>query len=436
MEVSTQIDGFSFKSKSNEARVFFRERPEIQMASAGHYHNCALLAHGEVQCWGLNSSGQLGLGHRDNVEDGTVASIDLGQGLTATALAVGGYHSCALLNNGGVKCWGSNAWGQLGLGHKNALGDNPGEMGEALPQVDLGTNLTAKAIGGGMYHTCAILSNDNMKCWGNNDYGQLGRSHTRHLGDGPGEMGDHLSRVKLGRDTNNVPLTAKDMDLGVGSTCAIVNNDQLKCWGKNFYGLLGLGHRHSVGVRSGQMGRQLSAVDLGSEEGVPLTAKSVSVGRGHICAILSNDQLKCWGRNHYTSREQERTNFGLGDAPGEMGNHLPVVRLGRGLTAKSVTLGWDASTACVILSNDQLKCWGRNSYGQLGRGHSDSMRGDAIENLSGIDLGVTSTGVIVGGDHACSLSNNGVLKCWGRNHDGQLGRSTNVGNPNVGDEAW
>ncbi|KAG2433214.1 hypothetical protein HYH02_012755 [Chlamydomonas schloesseri] len=172
--------------------------------SAGYEYTCALLDNGSVKCWGWNDDGQLGLGDTSYRGDGpgemgdTLPAVALGTGRTATAISAGGLHTCALLDNGSVKCWGWNDAGQLGLGDTSHRGDGPGEMGNRLPAVELGTGRTATAISAGGLHTCALLDNGSVKCWGWNDYGQLGLGDTSWRGDGPGEMGNRLPAVSLG----------------------------------------------------------------------------------------------------------------------------------------------------------------------------------------------------------------------------------------------
>jgi len=124
--------------------------------------------------------------------------VDLGSGRTAKAISLGGFSTCAILDNNSVKCWGDNYFGQLGLGDTDARGDGTNEMGDTLPAVDLGTGRTATAIQSGAYHTCAILDNGSVKCWGNNDSGQLGQGDTENRGDGANEMGTNLLAVQLG----------------------------------------------------------------------------------------------------------------------------------------------------------------------------------------------------------------------------------------------
>jgi len=117
-----------------------------------------------------------------------IPTVNLGTGRTATAIATGQYHSCALLDNASVKCWGRNSFGQLGIDNNTQMGDNTGEMA-LIPTVNLGTGRTATAIAAGYFHTCALLDNASVKCWGINNYGQLGIDNNTTMGDNSSEMG-------------------------------------------------------------------------------------------------------------------------------------------------------------------------------------------------------------------------------------------------------
>ena len=185
---------------------------------AGGYHTCALLSAG-VACWGANERGQLGLGDTrargdDAGEMGTALPlVPLGTRPTV-ALALGDAHSCALDADGAVRCWGDNTFGQLGLGDRASRGDGPGEMGAALPTVDLPG--PAQAIAAGGHHTCALLTDASVRCWGANDAGQLGLGDRASRGDGPGEMGAALPAVDL-------PGRVQQLQAGGRHTCALLS---------------------------------------------------------------------------------------------------------------------------------------------------------------------------------------------------------------------
>ncbi|MCE9673977.1 Ig-like domain-containing protein [Myxococcus stipitatus] len=335
----------------------------------GGRFTCALLESGSVKCWGLNEYGQLGLGDTVNRGDGpgemddALPVVDLGTGRTARALAVGLEHTCAILDNGLVKCWGRNAGGGLGLGDVEPRGDNPGEMGDALPPVNLGTGRTAKALAVGGRHTCALLDDDSVKCWGDNAWGQLGLGDMAPRGDGPGEMGDALSPVKLGTGRTAKALATREL-----STCALLDDGSVKCWGINQYGALGLGDRATRGDEPGEMGDALPRVNLGTGR----TARALAVGNNNACVLLDDGSVKCWGRGSLGQ-------LGLGDGeprgaePGEMGDALPRVNLGTGRAVTSLSAG--SLHMCATFDEGSVKCWGANFSGQLGLGDSEH-RGD------------------------------------------------------------
>jgi alpha-tubulin suppressor-like RCC1 family protein len=190
--------------------------------------------------------------------------VDLGTGKTAVAVAAGYTYTCALLNDATIKCWGGG--GELGLGDSRNRGDQPGEMGDHLPAVDLGTNETALGVSAGYGNACALLPGGRVKCWGLNYDGQLGLGDTTTRGDAPGQMGDSLPAVNLGSCWTT---TAVSLGTGAGDgevhACALLNDGTVKCWGAaSELGLGDLFNPHGSGP--GQMGDNLPAVKLFSSE--------------------------------------------------------------------------------------------------------------------------------------------------------------------------
>ncbi len=393
---------------------------------AGADHTCALLMDGRVKCWGRNQSGQLGLGDTHArggppLQMGDALSfVDLGSsGQRATQLAAGRNHTCALLTDGQVKCWGDNYGGQLGLGDTGSRGDQPGEMGDALPRIDLGkSGERVVQLAAGWLNTCALLESGRIKCWGYGGSGQLGAGDTNSRGDGPNEMGDAVPYVDLGSSG----LHATQLAGGEVHMCALLDGGQIKCWGYNGDGQLGLGDTNWRGDGSDEMGDALASVDLGS---TAAPAIRVVAGERHTCALLEAGQVKCWG---YAASGQ----IGLGDTisrgddPGEMGDALPAVELGAaGGGATQLTAGW--SHTCALLASGDVKCWGYDIYGQLGLG-GRSTRGDGPsemgEALPVIDWGTATprpTQLDAGASHTCALTEDGQIKCWGNAAYGQLG---------------
>eukprot|EP01083_Nonionella_stella_P055281 145871_1 len=179
---------------------------DVAQITAGAYHTCALSTSGGVKCFGWNLYGQLGLGDRNNRGDGAnemgdaLLEVDFGSGFDVAQITAGAYHTCALSTSGGVKCFGANDSGRLGLGDTNTRGDEANEMGDALLEVDLGSGFDVAHITAGWGHTCALSTSGGVKCFGGwNAYGQLGLGDRTNRGDDANEMGDALFRNDFGQ---------------------------------------------------------------------------------------------------------------------------------------------------------------------------------------------------------------------------------------------
>ncbi|MBJ29671.1 MAG: hypothetical protein CMB61_06435 [Euryarchaeota archaeon] len=427
---------------------------EVSLSEIGKF-GCARSSQGHVKCWGYNGYGQLGHGNASTASDGEnemgedLAFVPLGANRTATSLSVGENHACALLDDGSVKCWGRNNYGQLGMGNTTQIGDAPDEMGDFLAPVDLGTSRTATEIATGQHHSCALLDDGSVKCWGLNNYGQLGIGNTSTRGNGANEMGDDLVAADLGTGRTAIAIEA-----GATFTCAILDSSVLKCWGQNNNGQLGQEHNENIGHGpdldsngischptlntvlntrecNARMGDGLPAVDLGDGR----TAVSVSAGYSSTCAILDNGSVRCWGANSDGRTGLGTTSGYTGDADGEMGDDLPTVELGIGRTASSISVGY--SHACALLDNLSIACWGDNGQGQIGIGTNNDVD-TPVEMGSGLqttDLPTPRSSSIASGYyHSCAIIQDGTVRCWGEDNDGRLGVHYGDGNDNVGDE--
>ncbi len=392
----------------------------VLAVSAAPGHTCALLSGGVVKCWGSNDYGLLGLGDTAARGDapgemgGNLPAIDLGLGAVAVAVSAGPWSTCALLEDGRVKCWGRNWNGQLGLGDAENRGDEPGEMGDDLPAVDLGTGVIALDISVGAEHACALLQGGLVKCWGDNYQGPLGLGNEENHGVTPGDMGDSLPAVDLGAGAKAVSVAA-----GFQHTCALLDDGRVKCWGRSLSGVLGLGSKESWGDEPNEMGDALPAVNLGTG----VIALGISTGTETACALLDAGKIKCWGSNFPGSLGLGDTK-NRGDDPGEMGDNLPFLDLGNGALPVSVSAG--GNHICAGIEGGKVKCWGSSQSGQLGLGDSQTRGDDPGEmgdNLPPADLG-PGAGVATlstGDGHTCGLLEEGRVKCWGANSWGILG---------------
>ncbi|CAB5019149.1 MAG: chromosome condensation regulator RCC1 [Actinobacteria bacterium] len=310
--------------------------------SSGLYHSCALLSDRQVTCWGLNDSGQLG---NDSADLKSLTPVPVSGISTATAISTGTEHSCALLSDGQVKCWGRNDWGQLG--NENNIPSNVPVFVSGIPTT---TGATAIGISTGKRHSCALLSDGQVKCWGRNIEGQLG----------DGSYADSKNTAVL---VSGIPAvtggpTAIGISTGAGHSCAVLSDGQIKCWGLNDYGQLGDGTGNNM-KRTAVLVSGIPATTGGP------TAISISTGAQHSCAVLSDGQVKCWGYNYYGQ---------LGNAS-KTQSLVPVLVSGipatpGGPTATSISTGTEHS--CALLSDGQVTCWGLNGRGQLGNVTSDN----------------------------------------------------------------
>jgi cysteine-rich repeat protein len=337
-----------FPSTAGEVNIGGR----VTQLAAGTSHTCALLENGAVRCWGLNFSGQLGYGHTFNIGDDEppASAGDVLLGGPAVEIAAGGIHSCARLATGSVVCWGSNDFGQLGYGNTVQIGDN--ETPLVAGAVDVGPGVVAQ-LALGVNHSCVLLETGAVRCWGKNDSGQLGYGNTIQIGDDetPSIAGDAL----LG-------FLPDEIDAGLDNTCARVNGAGLHCWGSAFGGKLGYGNLEDLG--DDELPTSAGDINLGG----PISA--FSIGSSHSCALLVGGQTRCWGLgNDGVLGYGNEISIGDNETPASAGN----VNVGALVVGLSVN-----GYSCALLDNGGLRCWGKNNKGQLGYGNTNDLGDNEI----------------------------------------------------------
>jgi alpha-tubulin suppressor-like RCC1 family protein len=344
---------------------------------AADNHTCALTASNQVKCWGSGSY----LGYQDSITRGDGASemgsslpyVNLGTNRYVRQLSTGPEHSCAILDSGELKCWGSGTYGRLGYGDTTGRGMSSNTMGTYLPAVDLGTNRVAVSVKAGSQHSCALLDNGSVKCWGRAYTGAMGYGDGITRGDEANEMGTYLPEVGLG--TNVVGISLSGIS-SLAHTCVLTNAGS-KCWGLGSSGPNGYGDAITRGDHSNEMGTYLPAQDFGTNK----IAVAASANR-HACVILEDRSVKCWG---YSTEYQAGYGDTIhrGDNSSEMGTSLPALSLGTSAKARSIDVS--SPSTCVLLYNGRMKCWGDNTYGDAGaeadtiQGSSSHEMGDALD---------------------------------------------------------
>jgi len=360
----------------------------VVAVAAGGGHTCVLTASGGVSCWGWNAYGQLGNGLSGGVGLAPVAVLGLQSGVIATSS--GWVSSCALSASGLVKCWGGNDYGQLGNGTTSASTTPTGVSGL--------TNIQAISVG--THHACALTTAGGLQCWGRNDSGQLGNGTSGGISTTPVDV------FGLGSGVAAVAAAANH-------TCALTTGGAVKCWGANGTGNLG----------DGTLVSSSTPVDVG---GLSSGASAISAGGSSSCALITSGAVKCWGMDEFG-----QIGDGSTGAAGCSCRTPPLNVIGlSGATAVSVGDGH----ACVVTLSGSVSCWGYNIVGQLGDATSTGPEAcmssatpcstvpDDVVGLNGLVNGVSS-----GNAHSCGRTSVGGVMCWGHNGYGQLGTGASSG---------
>jgi alpha-tubulin suppressor-like RCC1 family protein len=384
-----------------------------QSVAVGYMHSCAVLINGGVKCWGSGEFGRLGTESDLEIggKPGDMARLNAVYfDKRILQVSVGRNHTCVLLEAGDVKCWGSGYFGSLGREDTLDIGGAPGDMSK-LHSVNLGKK--ARMIQAGHLHTCALLVNGDVKCWGANHDGQLGNENTRNIGDSPGDMG-RLDRVNLEKKAFHISAGGKH-------TCVVLEGGDIKCWGEGRFGQLGSEGSISIGGSHGDMAN-LKKISFDQK------AMQVSAGDEHTCAVFEGGDVKCWG-NGDSGRLGNESDDSIGSKLGDMAN-MGRVKLDK----KALYVSAGESHSCALMIDGEVKCWGSNGSGKLG---NEKPQNSKIGNVQGdmaglkpVNLGKRALFVRAGSSHSCALLEGGDLKCWGSNVFGQLG---NEGIGHVGD---
>lgn len=382
--------------------------PNSTVVEAGFAHTCAVLSDHTVRCWGKNNTGALGDNRASgDRSDKPVTVVDeTGQpliwaksvGVSTDIWETGAAFSCALMMDETVRCWGSNAGGFLGTGQ-----DFPvlGSAATARPVIGLSA-VTSLSVGG--WHTCAISAGDLVYCWGYDATGALG------------VPGIELSSTPV-RVTGI--SGARAVASGGSHTCAILSDNSVRCWGRRGAGALG----------DGDLSPTFTATPV---QVVGLTnAVAIGAGWNHSCAVRGDGTVWCWGDNSY----------------GQLGNSTDVPLRGRSATPVrvddvtnavlvSASIGAGGEHSCALVADHSMRCWGSNLAGELGINDPAALMSPTPTTVPlSLNSSCTAIGtewtelsyhgvtdIAVGAYYTCAASDaDGSIWCWGNNAFGQLG---------------
>lgn len=352
----------------------------IRDIAAGFDTSCAVIADGSVKCWGANLAGQLGtLSVQQSATPLTVAGVS-----NATQVSVGGIRTeaaaCAVSTDGRVRCWGY----PIGVWSNGRPRTTP----TVVPGIEGATKV---AVGWG--HACALTST-GVKCWGHNEYGQLGNGSTALLSSTPVTV-------------TGLPGTTFDIDAGWSHTCATSSDGRVRCWGWNKWGQLGDGTTEN---------RRTATPVKGIYQ--PTGSLRLGVGFQHNCVLVNkpdnSSYVSCWGHNDDLQLGDPLFTADFATSPRRVSN------LGTA-SVRPVQVSADGSS-CARMSDATVQCWGTWAYPATGSGDTFEYGGRPKAQPATVPGVSASSGLAVGLSHGCAASGSTVT-CWGEDSSGQLGSS-------------
>lgn len=410
-----------------------------------------------------------GNGKLESPEECDDGNVNSGDGCSskcraeAVQIAAGADHYCVITSLGTMKCWGWNKYGQLGYGDTLNRGDSVASRGVALTPVNVDANRKAMSLALGDAFSCALLDDGNVKCWGAGIGLWFAKNSNDHRGDAPGEMGDALPvfPVKAG-------LRISDLSAAFGNACITFSDGTYTCWGKRDLDrtkqvkldgkaqLVRAADLHSCALMTDGRVKCWGGVCIGTNRQLPLDApqvirfapkqkvKQLALGSNHTCALLADGGVTCWGSGERGQLGRVPTPNDCKGEPGDpwvgpslCANQPPHIPLVLGDKAIAVAVGPVGNFSCALLENGSVRCWGNNDNGQLGIGQVSQTRYNDLEALPNpnttvpsqpVNLGVgrKAKAIAVQSGGVCALLTDGCVKCWGLNNVGQLGYGDTV----------
>lgn len=360
---------------------------------AGLFHTCAHLSDDTARCWGDNLRGGLGIGSTSNVGDAaqnlpTKPVVGFRQE-DEPSIAIGKSfdESLCAVQNELVYCWGANTYTMGGIVNleENILDDS----NESVLPINMANR--AVYVGQGDDFTCVLNKDKSVTCWGKNNHGQLGRNQSSDYGRQPFEYP---------LTSNTIASNAVELGVGHSHACVRYSSGDVACWGKNAEGQLGLGNKDDVGSDLRPFTGQTTISD----------AKRLFVGHSHNCIINTNDRVQCWG-----SGVTGALGYGNSDSVGDDPNEMPPIELP---LTNVVEMALGTSASCALNMTGEVYCWGNNLTGII----ANQMQDFFIERpTTKVPLPGPAKKITLVERTACALLTDGQVYCWGGNNSGQLG---------------
>lgn len=403
--------------------------------AVGGNHACALPGDGTVRCWGYDYAGQLGNGSTANGPISTPVTVVAGPGSTSplsgvSAITAGFEHTCALLRDGSVKCWGSNgAMPPAGPGPplpprgSGQLGDGTTTDRSAPVTVIAGPGSTSAlsgvtAIAAGDLYTCALLGDGTVKCWGDAPQGnnQSACSASKLCSSAPVTV-----TAAVGSSSPLSGVTA--ITAGDYQTCGLLGDGTMKCWGANFEGALGDGATTAslvpvsvtAAVGSSTPLAGVTAVAASHGDPSPFIGTGILYEIGHTCALLVGGTVKCWGAGELG----QLGNGNVGNLNGQVAPASVIAAAGSTSFLSGVSaIAAGAAHTCALMGDGTVECWGATNLGapgttNLGAPNAGSGAPTTIVAASGssnVPAGVTA--IAAGGFETCAILADGSVTCW------------------------
>ncbi|MDP6856819.1 MAG: hypothetical protein QGH13_04745 [Candidatus Thalassarchaeaceae archaeon] len=325
-------DGYEQLGDGGDSNRHVRPAEPISSSDGEKYHSifannhrtCALAFSGSLFCWGQNDNGESGDG-TTNVYSSPTVSVEFPANRTVVNVGMGLHHTCAILDDGSLMCWGFDNEGRLGNGPE-----------ETSPQytpvlINIPDDRNAIAVGGGNSNTCVLFDDGGIMCWG--------RDHVGQNGDGGSASTTHSPGANVA-----LPEGRSAIDLAVGAhhSCAVLDDSSVTCWGWNERGQIG--DNSTTNAHSPVMAKL--------PDGAKVT--DIDAGDYHTCAVLENGSAYCWGWNKWKQVSGSAWEVHTPQHVNDTNSLVHVVA--------------SEMHTCALAENGTISCWGENGNGQLGIG--------------------------------------------------------------------